>query len=185
MAILTNEGTSSFFTHKGEYDVFLNFRGDDTRNGFISHLHQALCNAGFHTFFDDDLQRGEDVSAQLLKKIESSMISIVVLSEKYASSTWCLNELVSILKCKKNGQLVLPIFYKVDPSEVRKQEKEFGVNMTKHEETFKDNIVRVQNWREALNEVGNLSGYHYKDRYVFYDVSLFNEFISLTVCHNL
>ena len=185
MAILTNEGTSSFFTHKGEYDVFLNFRGDDTRNGFISHLHQALRNAGFHTFFDDDLQRGEDVSAELLKTIESSVISIVVLSENYASSTWCLNDLVSILKCKKNSQIVLPIFYKVDPSEVRKQEKEFGVNMTKHEETFKDNIVRVQNWREALKEVGNLSGYHYKDGYVFYDVSLFNEFISLTFCHNL
>ena len=84
MAILTNEGTSSFFTHKWEYDVFLSFRGEDTRNGFISHLHQALCNAGFYTFFDDYLQRGEDVSAQLFKTIESSMISIVVLSENYA-----------------------------------------------------------------------------------------------------
>ena len=121
MAILTNEGTSSFFTHKWEYDVFLNFKGDDTRNGFISHLHQALCNAGFYTFFDYYLQRGEDVSAQLLKTIELSMISIVVLSENYVSSTWCLDELiVSILKCKKNGQFVLPVFYKVDPSEVHK-----------------------------------------------------------------
>ena len=57
--------------------------------------------------------------------------------------------------------------------------------MTKHEETFKDNIVEVQNWRETLNEVGNLFGYHYKNGYVFYDFSLLNEFISLTVCHNL
>ena len=73
----------------------------------------------------------------------------------------------------------------MDSSEVLKHEKEFGVNMTKHAETFKDNIVKVQNWRETLNEVGNLSGYHYKNGYVFYDVSLLNEFISLTVCHNL
>ena len=172
-------------TRKWEYDVFLNFRGDDTRNGFISHLHEALCNAGIYTFLDDYLQRGEDVSAELFKTIESSMILIVVLSENYASSTWCLDELVKMLKCKKNGQFVLPVFYKVNPSEVREQKKEFGINMAKHEETFKDNIVRVQNWREALKEVGNLSGYHYKDGYVFYDVSLFNEFISLTVCHNL
>ena len=175
MAILTNEGTSSSFTHKWEYDVFLNFRDDDTHNGFISHLLQALCNVGFYTFFDDYLQRGENVSAQLLKTIELSMISIIIFSKNYAFFTWC----------KKNGQLVLPVFYKVNPSEVLKQEKEFGVNMTKHEDTFKDNIVKVQNWRKALNEVGNLSGYHYKNGYVFYDVSLFNEFISLTVCHNL
>ena len=185
MAILTNEGTSSFFNHKREYDVLLNFRGDDTRDGFISHLNQALCKEGFYTFFDDYLQRGEDVSAELFKTIESSMISIVVLSKNYAYSSWCLDELVSILKCKKNGQIVLPVFYKVNPSEVREQKKKFGVNMTKHEETFKDNIVKDQNWRKALNEVGNLSGYHYKNEYVFYDVSLFNEFISLTFCHNL
>ena len=55
----------------------------------------------------------------------------------------------------------------MDSSEVLKQEKEFGVNMTKHEETFKDNIVKVQNWRETLNEVGNFYGYHYKNGYVF------------------
>ena len=88
MAILTNEGTSSSFTHKWEYDIFLNFRGDDTHNGFISHLYQVLCNAGFYTFFDDYLQRGEDVSAQLLKIIELSMISIVILSKNNAFSTW-------------------------------------------------------------------------------------------------
>ena len=165
MAILTNEGTSSFFTRKWEYDVFLNFRGDDKRNGFISHLHQALCNAGFYTFFDDYLQRGEDVSAELFKTIESSMISIVVLSENYASSTWCLDKLDYILKCKKDGQFVLPVFYEVEPSEVRKQEKKFGDNLSKHEDKFKD---KVQNWKAALNEVGNLSGCHY-DGYVFYN----------------
>ncbi|XWS22331.1 hypothetical protein CRYUN_Cryun29cG0024700 [Craigia yunnanensis] len=40
----------------------------------------------------------------------------------YASSTWCLNELVKIIECKNTiGQIVIPIFYDIDPSDVRKQ----------------------------------------------------------------
>uniref|UniRef100_A0A7N2LHW1 TIR domain-containing protein n=2 Tax=Quercus lobata TaxID=97700 RepID=A0A7N2LHW1_QUELO len=88
-----------------------------------------------------------------------SKISIVVLSENYASSTWCLDELDYILKRKKKGQFVLPVFYEVEPSEVRKQEQKFGDNLSKHAEKFKD---KVQNWKAALNKVGRLSGCHYK-----------------------
>ena len=159
MANLTN-----FSTRKQEYDIFLSFRGEDTRNKFVSHLYEALRNAGFYTFIDNDLQRGERVSEQLFEKIEMSKISMVVLSENYASFTWCLDELDYILKCKKDGQFVLPVFYEVEPSEVRKQEQKFGDNLSKHEEKFKD---KVQNWKAALNEVGHLSGCHYKG-YVFY-----------------
>ena len=51
----------------------------------------------------------------------------------YAFFAWCLNELVKILECKKNGQLVLPIFFKVDPSEVQSQKGEFGEALAKYE----------------------------------------------------
>ena len=156
---------TNFSTRKQEYDIFLSFRGEDTRNKFVSHLYEALCNAGFYTFIDNNLQRGEIVLEQLFKTIEMSKISIVVLSENYASSTWCLDELDYILKRKKKGQFVLPVFYEVEPSEVRKQEQKFGDNLSKHEEKFKD---KVQNWKAALTEVGHLSGCHYKG-YVFYN----------------
>ena len=172
MAFLTNKGgssssSSSFSssTHQS-YDIFLSFRGEDTRYGFTSHLHKALCDKGFNTFIDDNLHRGEEISFELLKAIESSTVSIIVFSKNYASSTWCLDELVKILKC---SQLVLPVFYNVDPSEVRKQKSEFGVALTKHEEIFKDKVDKVQKWRIALNKVGSLSGWHYKNGYVFHD----------------
>jgi hypothetical protein len=128
MASLTNvRPSSSSSTRRWRHDVFLSFRGEDTRSGFTSHLHQALDDKGFNTFIDYNLQRGEEIS-KLLETIESSMISIVVLSKNYASSTWCLDELVKIVECRKNnGQLVYPVFYKVDPSEVRKQDRDFGV----------------------------------------------------------
>ena len=111
MALLTNVRPSfSSSTRRWRHDVFLSFRGEDTRFGFTSHLHQALDDKGFNTFIDYNLQKGEEISRQLLETIESSMISIVVLSKNYASSTWCLDELVKIVECKKNnGHLVLPV----------------------------------------------------------------------------
>ena len=112
----------------------MSFRGEDTRHGFTGHLYQALCDKGFKTFIDDkDLQRGEKISAELIKAIKSSKISIIILSQNYAFSTWCLEELTEIIECKKNGQRVLPVFYKVDPFEVHKQEGSFGLALTTHE----------------------------------------------------
>ena len=95
MALVTCKGaSSSFFTHQPKkFDVFLSFRGEDTRLGFVGHLYNALCQRGINTFIDNNLQRGEEISVKLLKVIESSKISIIVFSENYASSSWCLDEL--------------------------------------------------------------------------------------------
>ena len=160
MADLTDGGgSSSSSTHRRSYDVFLSFRGKDTRNGFTGHLYKALCDNDMYTFNDDnDLQKGEKISEELLKTIERSMISIVVFSENYAESQWCLDELVKILQCRTNGQLVIPLFYNVDPSEVRNQRGNFGVALTKFEEKFKN---KVQSWRTALKEAASLAGWHY------------------------
>ena len=171
MACLTNKGaSSSSFTKQCRYDVFLSFRGEDTRNGFTGNLYGILRYHGINTFIDDELPKGEEISAELLEAIESSRISIIVFSQNFASSTWCLGELVKILECKKNnGQIVLPIFYNVDPSDIRNQKGKFGEALAKHEERFKKNMERVQEWREALNEAGKISGWHYKNEYVFND----------------
>ncbi|XP_030942177.1 TMV resistance protein N-like [Quercus lobata] len=169
-AFPTNEGDSfSSSTHKGDYDVFLSFRGEDTRHGFTGHLYQALWDKGFKTFIDnEDLQRGEEISAELIKAIKSSMILIIIFSQNYAFSTWCLEELTEILECKKNGQKVLPVFYKVDPSELRKQEGSFGLALTTHEKKFENNIEKVLRWRAALYEAASLSGWHYEDGFPEY-----------------
>ena len=61
---------------------------------------------------------------------------------------------------------------KVSPSEVSKQERKFGAALAKHEENFKDNMGKVQRWRIALCEVGSLSGWNYKNGYVYLIISL-------------
>ena len=173
MALLTNKrASSSSFTQRSKYDVFLSFRGEDTRNGFTSNLNGILRHNGINTFMDDELQRGEKISIELFEAIESSKISIIVFSKNYATSTWCLDELVKILECKKSGQVVFPVFYKIDPSEVRSQKGKFGEALAKHEANFMYDTNKVQRWRAALYEAGNLSGWHYQNEYVFNHYSI-------------
>ncbi|XP_030966144.1 TMV resistance protein N-like [Quercus lobata] len=142
-----------------DFDVFLSFRGEDTRRGFVSHLYKALDQHGIRTFIDDNLHRGENISEELLQTIENSSASIVVFSKNYASSSWCLDELAKIIECT---QKVLPVFYQVDPSEVRKLKGDFGEVLTKLEKRIKDK-TKVQRWREALTNAANISGWDYKD----------------------
>ena len=157
---------SSSSTPQWKYDVFLSFRGEDTRNSFTDHLYVALRQKGIVTFRDEEkLERGKSISPELLKAIEESRFAIVILSKNYATSTWCLDELVKIIECMKEMKTtVFPIFYDVDPSNVRKQTGSFAQAFSKHEECFKDFIENVHTWRAALREVANLKGWHLLDR---------------------
>lgn len=175
MALVMNKGVSSSSFSRRQFksfDVFLSYKGEDTRFGFTGHLYRALCQRGINTFIDDNLQRGEQISMELLKIIESSIISIIVFSENYASSSWCLDELVKIVECKMNDQLVRPVFYNVEPSEVRNQKGKFGEALTKHERNSMD-VKKVQSWRKALYIAANISGWHYKNKYVYKDYFCF------------
>ncbi|WJX64779.1 hypothetical protein P8452_49516 [Trifolium repens] len=150
-----------------KWQIFLSFRGDDTRYSFTGTLYKALCQGGFKTFMDDGgLDTGDHISPSLLNAIEASRLSIIVLSENYANSSWCLDELVKIMECKKSkNQIVWPIFYKVDPSDIRHLRKCYGTDMAQHENNFGVNSERVQKWRSALLEVSNLSGKAYTTGY--------------------
>ncbi|CAJ2634030.1 unnamed protein product [Trifolium pratense] len=150
-----------------KWQIFLSFRGEDTRYSFTRFLYQALSQGGFKTFMDDGgLHTGDQISPSLLNAIEASRLSIIVLSENYANSSWCLEELVKILECKKSkNQIVWPIFYKVDPSDIRHLRKCYGKDMTQHENKFGINSERVQKWKSALTEVSNLSGKAYTTGY--------------------
>ena len=171
MDFLNNiKATSSSSTRRWEYDVFLSFRGEDTREGFTGYLYKALCDKGIHTFIDDKLQKGEEIYEELIQSIKNSLILVVVFSENYAESKWCLDELVEIVECRKKDQEVQirPIFYNVDPSEIRNQNGKFGTALANHEKKFKNNKDKdnVQRWRDALKKAANSSGWHYKKGYV-------------------
>ncbi|KAJ9177992.1 hypothetical protein P3X46_009914 [Hevea brasiliensis] len=151
--------SSSSSKPRWNHDVFLSFRGEDTRKNFTDHLYTSLINAGISTFRDNDISRGENISLELLKAIHESRISIIVFSKGYASSRWCLAELTEIIKCKNMiGQIVIPIFYDVDPSDVRKQTGSFGEAFDRYKE-FKEEIDKLKEWRGALMEAAELDGW--------------------------
>ncbi|CAH1440759.1 unnamed protein product [Lactuca virosa] len=134
-----------------KYHVFLSFRGEDTRKTFVDHLYSALEKWGIYTYNDDEtLPRGEAIGPSLMKAIEESQIAVVIFSENYADSSWCLDELACIMKCKDTkGQIVMPIFYGVDPSEVRKQKRKYGEAFAKHE---LENKKKAKSWGQAVVE---------------------------------
>ncbi|KAL9999352.1 putative TIR domain, P-loop containing nucleoside triphosphate hydrolase [Helianthus debilis subsp. tardiflorus] len=140
------------------HDVFLSFRGEDTRKTFVDHLYTSLEDHGIHTYKDDvTLAAGDSIGPALLKAIRESRIAIIIFSENYATSSWCLDELAYIMECmEKRGQIVLPIFYHVDPSDIRYQKGKYKEAFVKHEIRNKN---KVESWRKALFDAGNLSGW--------------------------
>ncbi|CAN1812236.1 Disease resistance protein L6 [Linum perenne] len=152
-----------------EYEVFLSFRGPDTRSQITDILYRFLVHSKIHTFKDDDeLRKGEGIWSTLVKVINQSKIYVPIISKNYAYSKWCLKELVEIVKQqrKDNRHIILPIFYMVNPRDVRHQTGPYQNAFLEHANTFDE--LTIQNWRDALNEVGALKGWHVKtiDEYV-------------------
>ncbi|KAM7461429.1 hypothetical protein LguiA_029550 [Lonicera macranthoides] len=146
-----------------EYEVFLSFCGKDTRLGFTDFLYTYLCGAAISTFRDKEgLHVGEEIGPELLKAINDSKIYIPIFSKNYAYSKWCLLELAHMVKCQENGdRMIFPIFYDVDPSEVRHPYTGSYENaFRQHKRKFDEK--KVQQWEEALGIVGKLKGLELK-----------------------
>ncbi|XP_039169709.1 disease resistance protein RUN1-like [Eucalyptus grandis] len=140
----------------------------DVRNNFLSHLYIAFDRNGIHSFVDsEELRKGKEISPALMRAIEESHVAIIIFSEEHASSPWCLEELVKIMECKEQkGLKVLPVFYKVEPREVKVRRKSYGRNMAKHELKFGKDSEKVKRWKKTLFDAGNLSGWDMNNRKV-------------------
>ncbi|CAF1780062.1 unnamed protein product [Brassica napus] len=178
----SSSSSSLTWTH----DVFPSFCGGDVRKGFLSHLLEKLRSKGISPFIDDGIDRGKPIGPELKKAIRESRIAIVLLSPNYASSSWCLDELVEIMKdrvkepdeleesmegrvkepdeleeimegSEKNQLKVIIIFYGVNPTDVRKQTGDFGKAFEKTCVGKEEQVIKA--WRQALVDVANIAGY--------------------------
>ena len=151
------------------FDVFLSFRGEDTRNNFTGHLSLALRKIGLFNVFKDDiaLPKGKDIGPELMKAIEDSHYAVVVLSKNYATSSWCLKELAKIVECMGDSGRIRTIFYHVNPSDVRnvissdvkeQEESSFWKALNEHAEKGSHSEY-LESWRKALVTVANQSGH--------------------------
>lgn len=110
-----------------KYSVFLSFRGFDTRTNFCERLYIALNEKQNVRVFRDNEGMEKDELA-LLCDLRSSL-----------------------------KRPMIPIFYGVNPEDVRKQSGEFRKDFEEKAKSFDEETI--QRWKRAMNLVGNIPGY--------------------------
>ncbi|XP_056165297.1 disease resistance protein RPV1-like [Syzygium oleosum] len=157
------KGTHSRASSGPSYEVFLSFRGADTRHGFTDHLYNGMVDAGIIVFRDSEsLHVGKEIGGELLQAIENSKIYIPIFSENYASSDWCLRELACMVECtsKSNGNKeILPIFLNVEPADVKLKTDLYKQPLSKRKKT---GCAEAESWEKALVEVGKKKGWNWQ-----------------------
>ncbi|KAL3721862.1 hypothetical protein ACJRO7_034238 [Eucalyptus globulus] len=160
------ESTEAGTPSGSEYQVFLSFRGPDTRSGFTDCLYHSLSDAGICVFRDDEeLRVGERIDGALQRAIDNSRIYIPIFSPTYASSKWCLRELTQIMgnTSKTNGNKeILPIFFNVQPKDLKMENGLYHNAILILQGKNNLSIEEVDSWRKALTEVDAIKGWEVK-----------------------
>ncbi|PKI43571.1 hypothetical protein CRG98_036063 [Punica granatum] len=134
-----------------EYQVFLSFRGTDTRQGFADCLYHFLIDAGLRVFRDnEEIHQGEKIE-EILRAIDKSTICMPVFSKGYASSKWCLSELAEMVEKKKK---IMPIFYDVTPDDVKLKTPLYRTAL----QTQNGHKMEKKRWENALKVVAKIKG---------------------------
>ncbi|KAH1058390.1 hypothetical protein GYH30_002792 [Glycine max] len=151
--------SSSSITTSQKHEVFINFRSEDTRKTFTSHLNGALERVDIKTYVDNNnLERGEEIPTTLVRAIEEAKLSVIVFSKNYADSKWCLDELLKILECGRTKRhIIVPVFYDIDLSDVRNQRGSYAEAFVNHERNFDEK--KVLEWKNGLVEAANYAGW--------------------------
>ncbi|XP_039166730.1 TMV resistance protein N-like [Eucalyptus grandis] len=149
-----------------EYQVFLSFRGPDTRTGFTDILFHSLIDHGICVFRDDEeLPVGERIEGSLEQAMDNSKIYIPILSQTYASSKWCLRELEQIMAntSKSEGDKeILPIFFDMELEDVKLKTTLYTNAILRLQSEKKLSNEQIDAWREVLKEVGAIKGWEVK-----------------------
>jgi len=169
MGFASSSSCSSFLRSEPYfiYDVFINFWGQDIGRKFVSHLHAVLLQAQVKTLFNEEkFHEGMKVEEHK-RAIACSKIAIIVFSETYTESTNCLLELEKIIECRQTfGQIVLPVFYEIDPLDVRHQKDDFGRTLaeTAHKSYSGEQMEHaLSRWSRALTTAASIIGWDARD----------------------
>lgn len=173
--------SSSNATDPMVYDVFINHRGPDTKATFANPLYRRLLSHGFRAFLDEqELEAGFDFPSQIVHAIRAASVHVAVFSPRYTESTWCLNEL---LLMRESGCPIIPVFYKVNPAELRYGKALHALEMktTSDPETGmtrpRYNSATIQNWRNALSIVADISGFDLEGKFHGHEIRMLDEVV--------
>ncbi|XP_048131517.1 disease resistance protein RUN1-like [Rhodamnia argentea] len=149
-----------------DYEVFLSFRGLDTRQGFTDFLYHDMLDANIRVFLDkEELHVGKEIAGELPKAIEKSRIYVPIFSKGYASSVWCLRELAHMVECwksKPSEKEIMPIFYDVGSDDVKLKSPLYVGALGEHEKKY--GRERREKWEDALQSVSRIRGWELKSQ---------------------
>ncbi|KAJ7950634.1 TMV resistance protein N [Quillaja saponaria] len=157
---MASPSSSSSSSSLQKHEIYISVQNDDPHKSVPDMIGKALTIHGIPNFNDvKELrlrQKGVDIKRELREAIGMSRMSIVFLSKNYVCSTWCLEELVVILECRRKwGLIVLPIFYDLDPSDIRKLRGDaFKIVNAQNKE-----LMWWKRWKSALKVAANLCGW--------------------------
>ncbi|XP_047154415.1 disease resistance protein RPV1-like [Vigna umbellata] len=145
-----------------KYDVLINFTEiEDIRKKFVSHLDSALSANGLTTLLHhENALQPLHIQQPILHLCR---VAIVVFTKTYSQSAWCLHQLQQIIEWHQTySRHVLPVYYEIEPSDVRLQKGDFGeafkatAHQTFSEQQLEDGVSR---WSHALTKAANFFGW--------------------------
>ncbi|GLJ15344.1 hypothetical protein SUGI_0251610 [Cryptomeria japonica] len=144
---------------KPSYDVFINHRGPDVKCTLASVLYSILTGMALSVFLDsEELEYGDFLPRTIEAAMASALLNIAIFSKSYAESPWCLAELKFMLK---SGVPIIPIFYHVEPTDLRWVDQGKGMYakaFEEHERKSRYGLEKLQEWKDALHTVSFYSG---------------------------
>ncbi|GLJ33154.1 hypothetical protein SUGI_0667260 [Cryptomeria japonica] len=148
-----------------QYDAFISHRGPDVKETLAKQLYKLLQERECRAFLDrEEIEGGESITSAIENAIRSSVVQIAVFSKGYAESKWCLEELVLMLK--QTDALFIPVFYDVEPWELRyidtekrnEKESQYTAAFRDHKSKGR-NVDDLSKWKYALASAADISGY--------------------------
>ncbi|XP_057831185.2 disease resistance protein Roq1 isoform X3 [Cryptomeria japonica] len=153
----STSGRSRVPVKKMPYDVFINHRGPDVKYTVATTLHNTLSVLGFRVFLDsEELEMRDFLPGEIEEAMRSPSLHIAIFSQNYAQSPWCLAELSFIFK---TGKQIVPIFYHVQPDDVRYAKGVYADALSQHKNKGRYTSKKLEEWKNALNNVSYNAGY--------------------------
>ncbi|WVZ16875.1 hypothetical protein V8G54_009857 [Vigna mungo] len=152
---------SSSYILPWKYDVLINFTGEDIHRKFVSHLNSAFSTVGLTTFLHHpNAVKSTHIQQPILSHCH---VVIVVFTQTYSKSAWCLDQLQQIIKWHETYcRHVLPVYYEIQPSDVRLQKGDFGKALkATAQQTFSGEELEhgMSRWNHALTKAANFFGW--------------------------
>lgn len=107
-------------------NVYISFNHKDSSvSYFISHLFDAFSRQGIFAFFDDGNSHVKPTEEKEEEIFSTLKVFVVVFSQNFVSHLPCLEK--QIYSCRKNDDfVVVPVFYRVSISSVKKNMENSG-----------------------------------------------------------